>query len=228
MVRVFLRSVTLALLLSPFCYGQDPMPVLRAGWKRTVHQAPRADNTVQRPARELNANNKYFQRKAREARTDIRGDPDEGTIDARSEALDRAVQESRTAKADDIAGYSYAAEVRNDSGKTVEIVYWEYRFAEIARPTNITRRQFLCGAKFKSGEKRSLSAFSLLGPSDALTLESLAKSAERLFNEEVLVNRIEFSDGSILQRPDWKFAEVKEGVKRATSTPWGREVCRAL
>lgn len=224
---VFLASI-LILLISPVCFSQDPMPVLRAGWQRTVQRAPKTGTGAQGPAREVTSDNKYFQRKAREARTDMSVDPLEGTVDARSAAMDRAVQESRAPQIDDIAGYSYVAEVRNDSGKTVEVIYWEYRFAEIARPTNLVRRQFLCGTKLKNGEKRSLSAFTLLGPSDSIAVESLAKSKEKLFDEEVIVNRIEFSDGSILQREDWKFASVKAGVERATSTPWEPGICRAL
>lgn len=204
------------------------MPVVRAGWQRTVQRAPKPEITAQGPVKEVTSDTKYFQRKAREERTDITIDPTESTITARSAAMDRAVQESRAPQLDDIRGYSYVAEVRNDSGKTAEIVYWEYRFAEIAQPANVVRRQFLCGAKLKNGEKRALSAFSLLGPSDTITLESLAKSTNKLFNEEVLVNRIEFSDGSILQRQDWKYADVKAGVQRATSTPWGKATCRVL
>jgi len=226
-MRFFFQSWILILLASSFGFAQDPMPVLRAGWQRTVQPAAKADDNYQGPAREVTADNKYFQRKAREGRTDITVDPTETTMDARSAAMDRAVRESRAPKADDVAGYAYVAEVRNDSGKTVEVIYWEYRFAETASPSNVVRRQFLCGRKLKNGEKLSLSAFSLHGPSNTITLESLAKT-DKLFNEEVIVNRIEFSDGSILQRPDWKYADVKSGVERATSSPWGKEICRPL
>src|SRR5687768_7167002 len=225
---MLLKASVLVLLISPYCFSQDPMPVLRAGWERTTQRAPKTQTAAGGPAREVTADNKYFQRKAREGRTDMSVDPTEGSIDARSAAMDRAVQESRAPKLDDITGYSYVAEVRNDSGKKVEIIYWEYRFAEIARPANVVRRQFLCGVKLKNGEKRSLAAFSTLGPSDTIDLESLAKTTGKLFNEEVYVNRIEFSDGSILQRADWKYADVKAAVERATSTPWGEEICRGL
>ncbi|MEP6703833.1 MAG: hypothetical protein ABJB34_03415 [Acidobacteriota bacterium] len=204
------------------------MPVLRAGWQRTIQRAQKPQVTAGGPVKEVTADAKYFQRQAREARTDVGIDPTETTITARSAAIDRAVQESRTPQPDDVHGYSYVAEVRNDSGKIAEIVYWEYRFAEIAHPFNIVRRQFLCGVKLKAGEKRSLSAFSLLAPSETITLESLAKPEGKLFNEEVYVNRIEFADGSILQRPAWKYGEVKASVARATATPWGKDSCRAL
>jgi len=227
-MSVLFKTWILILFVGPFCFSQDPMPILRAGWQRTVQPAPKPEITAGGPAREVTADSKYFQRKAREGRTDVTMDPTESTVTARSAAIDKVVQESRAPQADDVRGYSYAAEVRNDSGKTVEIVYWEYRFAEIAHPANIVRRQFLCGVKLKSGEKAMLSAFSLLGPSETITLESLSKSTGKLFNEEAYVNRIEFTDGSILQHPDWKYSEVKSSVERATASPWGKEVCRPL
>lgn len=227
-MRILFRAWILILFVSPFCFSQDPMPVLRAGWQPTVQRAQRPEVAAGGPVKEVTADAKYFQRKAREARTDVGIDPTETTITARSAAIDRAVQESRTPQPDDAHGYSYVAEVRNDSGKTAEVIFWEYRFAEIAHPSNIVRRQFLCGLTLKTGEKRALSAFSLLAPSETISVASLAKPADKLFNEEVYVNRIEFSDGSILQRPDWKYAEVKASVQRATSTPWGKDSCRPL
>jgi hypothetical protein len=44
----------------------------------------------------------------------------------------------------------------------------------------------------------------------------------------VTINRVEYADGSIWQRRDWNFAEVREGIARAVSTPWGPEMCRGL
>jgi hypothetical protein len=118
--------------------------------------------------------------------------------------------------------------VRNDSGQTIKVIYWEYSFTEIARPTNTVRRQFLCGLNLKKGGEAELSAFSLLAPSDVIDASSLSKPKEKLFDEKVQVNRIELSDGSILQRGNWKLKDVQSDVDRATSTPWGKEICRAL
>lgn len=155
-------------------------------------------------------------------------DPNEASIEGRSAAMDKAVHESRTARADEISGYQYTAEVRNDTGKTIEVIFWEFRFTELTRPENVVRRQFLCGVKLKDGERKELSVFSLLAPSEVIDAKSLAKSSDKLFDEKVQINRIEFSDGSILQRHTWKFDEVKSAVKRATESPWGKEICRAL
>jgi hypothetical protein len=142
--------------------------------------------------------------------------------------MDRAVQQSRAPQPDDVVGYTYVAEMRNDTGQSVEIIFWEYRFTELANTANVVRRQFLCGVKLKNGERKELSVFSLLGPSDVLDLKSLAKSSDKPFDERVQINRIEFADGNVLQRNDWKYSDVKAAVERATSTPWGNEICRPL
>jgi hypothetical protein len=222
------KTAAVVLLFSSYCFSQEPVPILNARWERTTRQAPKPNIDLTVPAKPVLPENKNFQRKAREQRTDNPTDPYEASIEGRSAAMERAVQESRTPQSDDIAGYSYFADVRNDSGNTVEVIFWEYRFTEIARPANVIRRQFLCAIKLKNGDKGALSAFSLLGPSDVIGVESLAKSTDKIFNEEALVNRIEFADGNILQRDTWKFGDVKAAVERATSTPWGKEICRAL
>jgi hypothetical protein len=227
MNRIFEILVPI-LLLSPYCFSQDPMTILSSSWQRTMQKAQDPAMLASGPARALTPDDKNFQRKAREQRTDNPIGPDEGTIDARSAAIEKAVEESRTPKGENVGGYSYTAAVRNDSGKTVKVVFWEYRFTEIARPTNIVRRQFLCAVNLKKGDKIELSAFSLLGPSDTIDAESLAKSPNKLFEEKVRINRIELSDDTILQRNDWKYDDVGAAVKRATSAPWGKEVCRVL
>jgi len=228
MMHVLLKTSILVLLIAPFCFSQEPVPILNSRWHRTIRQAPKPNIVAGGPVKPVNPDEKNFQRKAREQRTDNPRDPYEDSIEGRSAAMDRAVQQSRIPQPDDVAGYTYVAEVRNDSGSTVEIIFWEYRFTEIANPVNVVRRQFLCGVKLKNGERKELSSFSLLAPSDVLDLKSLEKSKDKLFDEKVRVNRIEFADGNVLQRNDWKYADVKPAVERATSTPWGNEMCRAL
>jgi len=224
----FVRILVFSLFFVLPCVSQDPMPVLSSSWQRTVQKAQLPDASGNMPARAVTADDKYFQRQAREARTDNPNDPDQLTPDARRAAMEKAVQESRAIKTDNVTGYSYLANVRNDSGKTVKIIFWEYRFVEIARPENVIRRQFICSVNLKKGDTKELAAFSLLAPSDVINTESLAKSTEKPFDEKVFINRIEFSDGTLRQRGNWKYEDIQAAVERATSTPWGKEVCRAL
>ncbi len=223
-----LKASILVLLISHNGFSQDPVSVLSSRWYRTITPPPKPTTTAAGPSRPITADEKNFSRTARAQRTDNPMDPYENSMDGRSAALEKAVQESRAPQADEVVGYTYVAEFRNDSGKSIAIIFWEYQFTEIANPANVIRRQFLCGGKLKNGERKEFSAFTLLGPSDALDVNSLAKTTDKLFEEIAQINRIELTDGSILQRPTWKYADVKKAVERATSTPWGKEACRAL
>lgn len=221
----------LILLIAPACFAQNEdslVTILNSSWQRARQAAKKTDNEAVRPVRMMTQENKYYQRSARDQQTKGAIDPNEYTVDGRSAALEKNVQEARSAKPDDAIGYAYLANVKNESDRTVEVVFWEYRFTELANPLNVVRRQFLCTANLKPGEKMELSAFSLLGPSDVISAESLAKTEGRLFDEKVLINRVEFKDGAILQRREWKMAEVKKAVERATSTAWGKEICRGI
>lgn len=155
-------------------------------------------------------------------------DPNTQTIDGRSAALERNVQEARSLKSTPVDGYTYQAKIRNVHTQNVEIVFWEYQFKELSNPTNVVRRQFLCSVKIKPGKERELQAFSVLGPSDVISVDSLTNKSGNLFEEKVVINRVEYADGAILQRRDWNIAEVKSSIERAIRTPWGAEMCRAL
>ena len=156
-------------------------------------------------------------------------DPNADSVDARAAALEKNVQDSRKAQPKNLDGFAYKVKVQNASQKVIEIVFFEYQFTESAAPANMTRRQFLCGVNIKPGKEKELMAFSLNGPSDMISIESLGNKAGNLFQEKVLVNRVEYSDGSIWQRKDWNFAEIKAAYTRAVGTPWGaNEMCRGL
>ena len=47
--------------------------------------------------------------------------------------------------------------------------------------------------------------------------------------DKVMINRVEYADGSIWQRKDWNFAEIKLTYQHAVATPWtAGEMCRGL
>src|SRR5262245_53158940 len=112
-MKLLLNASILVLLISSYCFSQDPMPVLSSSWERTTQKARVVDATATSPARAVLADDKYFQRKTREQRTDHPMDPNTDSMDARSANIDKAIQESRTPKTEDVSGYSYLAQVRN-------------------------------------------------------------------------------------------------------------------
>ncbi|MBK6750993.1 MAG: hypothetical protein IPG67_13565 [Acidobacteria bacterium] len=230
-----MRAIDLLLITMfaavPVCIAQNgTVSVIGSGWNTIREGAKKGESQSSLQVPEMTAQNKNFQRNARENQMLQRGmtDPNEHTIDGRSAQLEKITQESRTPNYDAKVGYSYFANVKNDNEKTVVAIFWEYRFTEIATPANVTSRHFLCGVKIKPGDKRELAAASILGPSNTISVKSLENAVDKLFDEKVIINRIEFADDSVLNRRDWKYDDFKDAIKRATSTPWGKEVCRIL
>jgi hypothetical protein len=224
----FVAALCVAGQTPPLPKDGSPVDVLGFRWFQDRLPAPQADVQPNVPMRAVIPENKYFQRKAREQLSPGAIDPNEQTIDGRSAAIEKAVQESRTLQAKAVDGYSYRATVKNITGTKTEVIFWEYQFTELANPSNFVRRQFICVAGIKPGENKELQVFSIAGPSDAISAESLAKPSQKLFDEKVVVNRIEYSNGAILQRPDWDYKKLKPAIDHAVKTPWGREMCRAF
>ena len=202
-----------------------PVTVISLKWFKDRQPIPAEPPSG--PAAAMIPQNKNYERNRRANTSPGERDPNLDTIDGRSAALEKAVQESRAAKPVD--GFAYRAKVHNASTKPIEIVFWEYQFKESAAATPLLRRQFLCGVSIKPEKDKELQAFSLSGPQDVISVNILAKKQGSPGTEQVVINRVEFADGSIWQRKEWNFSEVRLSHARAMATPWDEnEMCRGL
>jgi hypothetical protein len=223
----------LPLLLTPVSPIQDgagegaPVNVVSARWTKTRQRVEKPDTQGSTPAAAMTPSDKNFARNRRINDPAGVRDPNADSVDSRSAALDKAVRDAR-AQTVEVEVYAYRVKLQNASQKNVDVVFWEYQFEETANPSNLTRRQFLCGVQIKGGKEKELQAFGGSGPAGAISAESLANKAANPFAERVRINRIEYADGSIWQRKDWNYGEVRASIQRAVSTPWGAEMCRAL
>jgi len=205
-----------------------PLPVLGFKWSKSTRQAPKGEAAPGGPAAAMTAADKNFERNKRVNDPAGVRDPNADTLDARRAAMEKSVQESRAAAPGPSEVYEYRARVRNDFAKPVEVVFWEYQFAEASNPDNPSRRQFLCGVGIKPGKEKELLALIGSGPTPVVSAETLGAAAAPAYREKAVVNRVEYADGTIWQRKGWSFAEVRTAVARATATPWGGEMCRGL
>ena len=181
-----------------------------------------ADNPV--PARAMTQADKANERNARVNDPAGMRDPNADTLDARSTALEKNVR-SASEGSKTVNGFAYQAKIHNGSKQVVEFVFWEYQFIDPANPGEVTRRQFLCGVNLKPGKDKELQAFSVSGPPNTVD----ARTPGNTFREQVLINRVEFTDGKSWMRKDWNGNEIKSGYERAMATPWApNEMCRAL
>jgi hypothetical protein len=181
------------------------------------------------PQREMIPANKVWQREARVNDPMGAKDPNEDTIDTRSAALERIVQQARTPSGKSVDVFEYLVKVKNASKNTIAILFLEYQFIDPSNPGNVSRRQFLCGVNIKPKNDKELEAFSLSGPSDVIRADSIANRPGNTLQEKVVINRVEYEDGSTWTRKDWNAAEIKLTYQHAVATPWNPgEMCRGL
>jgi len=203
--------------------------VLGFKWSKT-HQTiepPAPDKPM--PARAMTPNDKAYARSARINDPAGKRDPNADTVDARSVALEQSVRDAEKPPPKTVEAFAYQARIHNATKQVVEIVFWEYQFIDPANPGNVTRRQFLCGINLKPDKDKDLQASSFGGPANTVNAATLANKPDNPFQEKVVINRVEFADGTNWMRKDWNANEIKAGYQRAMATRWEtNEMCRAL
>ena len=224
----FLLLLTLFLPLQSQIETNDgaPLTVTKFKWSRARRTPPAQEVEVNSPARAVIPQNKIFARTARENESPGARDPNADTLDGRSAALEKSVAESRAPQPEAVDGFAYHIKVQNTINKTVEAVFWEYRFQDPANLDSLSRRQFLCGVEIGTGKSKELEGFSRSGPSDVVNVKTLNSGTP--FKESILINRIEYTDGTVWQRKAWNLAEVKGSYDRVLRESWLPGSCKAL
>jgi hypothetical protein len=222
------------LLCFPFLPQQNPddgsaITVLHSKWsraRRVVEKSEQAEG-ITPPAGAMIPANKNFARNVRMNEPMGVRDPNADTLDGRSAQIEKNVQEARSPQAKPVDGYLYKIKVQNSSTKVVEVLFWEYQFLDPKDSTNMSRHQFFCGVDIRQGKEKELEGFSVASPSNVVNVEVLAKK-ESPFQEKIVINRVEYADGTIWQRNDWSLKDVKARYERALKEPWLPGMCKRL
>lgn len=222
---MLISLVTFGQTLTP-ASNSSPMSIASFKWTRARQKVDSQQSDVSVPERQVIPQNKNFARNARMNEPRGARDPNQDTLDGRSAALEKSVQESRQTNSEPRDGYAYRIKVKNEAKQVAEVVFWEYQFYDTANPSLVARRQFLCGVNIRPDKDKELEGFSLSGPSDVVSVAALTDKSR--FKETVLVNRVEYSDGSIWQRKDWNLKEVKASYDRVLREPWLPGQCKGL
>ena len=204
----------------------SPLTVTHFKWSRARRTIQASEVEGNAPAQAMTPQNRNFARNARVNEPRGARDPNADTVDGRSAALEKSVAESRAPKPEPIDGYIYKIKVQNPGSKVVEAVFWEYRFHDPANPNLVARRQFLCAVNIGAGKGKELEGFSRSGPSEVIDVKTLGSGTP--FKEEVLINRVEYTDGSMKQRKAWNLEEVKGSYERVMRESWLPGMCKAL
>jgi len=230
MKTLLLLSLLLSLLVSfqgpSVSSDASPLNVANFKWSRARHNVETPPVEGNAPARAMIPQNRNFARNSRINDPQGVRDPNSDTVDGRSAAMEKSVAESRAPKAQPLDGYAYRIKVQNPTTKVVEVVFWEYQFHDPANPDLVARRQFLCGVNIPAEKGKDLEGFSLAGPSDVIDVKTLNSGST--FKENIFVNRVEYSDGSIWQRKAWNLAEVKSSYERVLREQWVPGMCKGL
>jgi hypothetical protein len=103
----------------------------------------------------------------------------------------------------DVRIYFYRLEVKNTSTKVVKNFAWEYQPADTPE---LSSRQFFCVMKAKPKESKELELFSPLPPSRVINASNPHDKSEKNDKGKAVINKIEYMDGSMWQRPGWNAA----------------------
>lgn len=97
--------------------------------------------------------------------------------------------------------FHYKLSVKNNAAKTVKSIDWDYIF--LGSNTNIEagRLQFTNDEKIGPGKEKELNVIARQPPAKTISVYALDKKERQGLEGQVLIVRIEYTDGSVWQRP---------------------------
>lgn len=96
-------------------------------------------------------------------------------------------------------GYKYKVTLRNDGEMTVKSIDWDYLFFDPITRQELARHQFTSDETIKAGKTKEVSVLYLSAPVRTVDARLLGKKDKVQFIEQVMVARIQFSDGTVWQ-----------------------------
>jgi hypothetical protein len=93
-------------------------------------------------------------------------------------------------------GYMYKVRVENKGEKKIKAIAWEYVFLDPLDRSVISRHQFLSKVKINPGGKKEVSGLNVRRPMQVVR----AEAANIPPIEQVVIKRVEYSDGSVWAR----------------------------
>ena len=97
--------------------------------------------------------------------------------------------------------FVYKTKVRNGSTKTIKSIDWDYIFRDRADDTELNRQQFTSDETISPGKSKELTVVLRKPPTQTISVTSLNTSERDSLKGEVILVRIEFTDGTVWQAP---------------------------
>ncbi|HSK74216.1 MAG TPA: hypothetical protein VK892_21130 [Pyrinomonadaceae bacterium] len=145
------------------------------------------------------------------ARRPTRSNPSlEKTVEQRSRDLavvERSLTKSGEPGLSDF--YLYELKVKNSDTKTIKSLFWEYQASNKSKSPTVFIRQFICAEKIKPNDSKTLKTISFLPPIGVVDASVLRDKDQRNYAMDIIINRIEYTDGTVWQRTGWDSSKIK-------------------
>ena len=97
--------------------------------------------------------------------------------------------------------FLYKVSLRNNSNKTIKIIDWDYVFFSSNTQSETGRLEFTSDAKIGPGKTKELNVMARRPPAKTVSVYELDKTERQGLDGQVVIMRLEYTDGSIWQRP---------------------------
>lgn len=95
--------------------------------------------------------------------------------------------------------YIYEVKVRNTGEKEIRSLTWDYVFYEHGMEREVGRRRFVSKLSISRGKTRNLVMRSASSPTGTIDATKAGKKSRDHYSEQVVIQRIEYADGSVWQ-----------------------------
>ena len=163
----------------------------RIGWERDPFSGP-IENFQEVQARTRN------ERRIQDAKRGGGPEVDKIKTEAKADAANIATQHKTTPAR---YVFMYKVTVKNSSSKTIKSIDWDYVFFDRATESELGRREFTSDEKVSPGKSKELTVVISKPPTQTISLTSLNSNERDGMLERVSLVRIEYTDGTVWQRP---------------------------
>ena len=98
--------------------------------------------------------------------------------------------------------FSYSLSVRNTSAKTIREIDWDYVFFDAVTGAELGRREFTAVEKISPGKNKQLTFLITSPPTQSISVHALNKKERDGLNEQVVIMRVLYDDGSVWKHPE--------------------------
>lgn len=97
--------------------------------------------------------------------------------------------------------YLYEAKIKNTGVKTIRTIVWEYSLINPDTEVEAGRHRFTLNITVRSGKTVNLVGRSTKPPTGVVEVTKSGKELQSKYHERVVIQRIEYDDGTFWQRP---------------------------